>query len=362
MNNQEFEQYGRQMDDDLILHSILDANKINKQAIKIGDITIPADRETFNKMWVAKAFDDIDPTHHLRINPLSLLRTSLHIGRYKWDEYFFMQRENLLHMSARKMWKDSDYYMRISTNTINILTISSKSKIKDITMAHQKKLPSLDSFKEDDDYDNDLTSYYLSGPPEALMFPDVDDDLDNLTIKYSHPVLLKIFRESVLRYQHLCIRSTEERISIYIEEINELYIKIKFIQSLMYSGMNQVVEKFKKIKHNYLQVDPEITEISQEPNEFQEISYKEALYKFYIYCVSPEVVTTKTLIKAHFLGNIVIQYEDINHLVKNYLLPLTSSIKQDKLKSVCCQIILAYLRPRCVTEHYTTEKILTIIK
>ena len=358
MNDQEFEQYARQMDDDLILHSILDANKDKKQPIKIGGITIPADRETFNRMWLAKAFDDIDPLRRLKINPLSLLRISLHMERYQWDDYFFMQRENLLHMSARKMWQDSDYYMRISTNTINILTISSKSKIKDISMA-KTKLPSLNPF-EQDDYDDDLTSHYLSGPPEALMFPDVDDTADNLTIKYSHPVLLKIFRECVVRYQYLCIKSTEERISIYIKEINNLYIKIKFIQKLMYFGVKPVVEKFKRIKHNYLEVDPEITDINQEPDEFQDVSYKEALYKFYIYCASPEVITQTTLCKAQFLGDIVIQHDNITNIVKHYLLPISSCIKQDKLKSVCCQIILAYLRPSCVTECYMVEKMMSI--
>jgi hypothetical protein len=188
------------------------------------------------------------------------------------------------------------------------------------------------------------------------MFPDVDDTPDNLTIKYSHPVLLKIFREIVLRYQHLCNRSNEERIGIYINEINKLYVKIKFIQKLMYIGVNQVVEYFKKIKNNYLEVDPEITDINQELNEFQEISYKEALYKFYKYCVSPEIISPMSLCKANFLGNIVIQYEDINHIVKHYLLPMSSCIKQDKLKSVCCQIIFTYLRPSCLTEHYMREK------
>ena len=59
----------------LILHSILDANKNEKQPIKIGDITIPADKESFNRMWLAKAFDDIDPSHRLKINLLSLMVT-----------------------------------------------------------------------------------------------------------------------------------------------------------------------------------------------------------------------------------------------------------------------------------------------
>jgi hypothetical protein len=353
MNDQEFEQYARQMDDNLILHSILEANKNKKQPIKIGDMIIPADRKEFNKMWLAKAFDNIDPSQRLIINSLSLLKVSLHIDRYEWDTYFFMQRENLLHMSARKMWRDSDYYMRISINTINILSVTSNSKIKDIPMAD---LSSLNSFDYEYENENDLTSHYLSGPPEALMFPDVDDTPDNLTIKYSHPVLLKIFREIVLRYQHLCNRSNEERIGIYINEINKLYVKIKFIQKLMYIGVNQVVEYFKKIKNNYLEVDPEITDINQELNEFQEISYKEALYKFYKYCVSPEIISPMSLCKANFLGNIVIQYEDINHIVKHYLLPMSSCIKQDKLKSVCCQIIFTYLRPSCLTEHYMTEK------
>lgn len=344
MNDLEFKQYMRQMDDDLILHSILEANKITKQPIKIGDITIPADKETFNKMWLAKEFDKIEPSQHLKINPLSLLRTSLHMGRYEWDDYFFMERENLLFMTAQQLWNDSDYYATISINIVNILTISSKTKIK-----MQKG-------------NQDITSYYLKCPPEEIMFPDVEDTPDNLSIKYSHPTLLKIFKEIVLRYQYLCNKSNDEMISIYMKEINELYRKIKFIQTLIYSDVNNVVKKFNLIKHNYLQVDPEIADISNEPDEFQDISYKEALYKFYIYCVSPEITSPMTLRKAIFLGNIVIQYEEFQKIIINYLFPLIYCIKQGKIKTIGSQMILEYLRPEYITDRFIAEKITNILQ
>lgn len=352
MNDLEFKQYMRQMDDDLILHSILEANKITKQPIKIGDITIPGDKETFNKMWLAKEFDKIEPSQYLKINPLSLLRTSLHMGRYEWDDYFFMERENLLFMTAQQLWKDSDYYATISINIVNILTISSKTKIKTPKEGNNF----------DHTYGQDITSYYLLGPPEALMFPDVEDTPDNLSIKYSHPILLKIFKEIVLRYQHLCNKSNDEMISIYMKEINELYKKIKFIQTLMYYDVNKVVTNFKQMKRNYLEVDQEIKDISEEPDEFQDMSYEEALYKFYIYCTSPEIVNPRSLCKAHFLGTLVVYYEDIKNMVMHYLLPLICCIKQNKLQTIGSQMILEYLRPKCITNRYIADKITNILQ
>jgi len=347
MNPQEFEQYAREMDHELILNSIKETNKKTKQAIQIGNITIPSDKNLFNQMWLSKAFDKIEPSQRLQISPLSLSCINLHMGRYQWDDYFFLQRENLLHMSPYKIWRDSEYYTTISITIINILTLTSKSKIKNIHNTSDQ-----DCYNSFEDDMNELTEYYLSGPPEALMFPDVDDS----TIKYSHPVLLKIFREVVLRYQYLCNRSNAERISIYFKEINELYFKIKFIQKLMYSGIKHVVDYFKQIKLKYLHFDPEIVDINEEPNKFQDISYKEALYKFYIYCISSETTNAKTLCKSYFLGDVIIQYEDIKHLVKHYLISLASCIKHDKLKTVCSHMILAYLKPNIVSDCYIMEK------
>ena len=355
MNDQEFEAYMRQMDDDLLFNLYADNNK---STIKIGNIIIPADKETFNKMWLAKEFDNIEPSLRLKINRLSLLHTSLHFGRYQWDEYFFKKREDLVHTSARKLWKNSEYYIDISIKTNNILTLTSKRKIKDMSL---EKLPSLDIFENEYDNDNDLIQYYLSGPPEALMFPDIDDDTDKLSIVYSYPDLIRIFRTTVLRYQHLCNKSNEERINIYMSEISELYNKIKFIKELMYFGVKFAMHKFIEIKHNYLPIDPEIRDINEEPNEFQDISYKEALYKFYIYCASPELTTKINIYKAHFLGDVILHYEDIKCIIKNYLLPLSSCIRQDKMRSVCCEIILTYLKPRYVTERYITSKMVSII-
>jgi hypothetical protein len=355
MNDQEFEAYMRQMDDDLLFNLYADNNK---SSIQIGKTIIPADKETFNQMWLAKEFDNIEPSLRLKINRLSLLHTSLHFGRYQWDEYFFKKREDLLHTSARKLWKTSEYYIDISIKTNNILTLTSKRKIKNMSL---EKLPSLNIFEDEYDDDSDLIQYYLSGPPEALMFPDIDDDTDKLSIVYSNPYLIEIFRTIVLRYQHLCNKSNEERISIYMSEILALYNKIKFIQELMYFGVKCVMHKFIEIKHNYLHIDPEIRDINEEPNKFQDISYKEALYKFYIFCTSRELTTPINICKAHFLGDVIIHYEDIKNIIKNNLLPLSSCIRQDKLRSVCCEIILTYLKPTCVTEQYITSKMVSII-
>ena len=351
MNDEEYEAYMRQMDDDIVFNTFLTENEQQSKPIKIGKIIIPGDRETFNQMWLEKAFDNIDPSQLLKINTLSLLRKSLHMGRYNWDEYFFKKRDELLHTSAQKIWKESDYYMEISMNIYDILTLTSKSHLKKYYISY-------------DDDENEIIQKYLSGPPEDLMFPhsinEFKTEADRISIIYSHPELIKVLRETTLRYQYLCNKTNEERISIYMKEITELHIKIKFIQTLMYFGVSHAINKYKEMKHNYLIVDPEIKDIMQEPNEFQEISYKEALYKFYIHCMSPEKISLVIINKAHFLGNIVVQHEDITRIITCYLLPLSSCIKQDKLKTVCCQIILSYLTPKCVTDQYITRKILSI--
>jgi hypothetical protein len=365
MNEEEYEAYMRQMDDDIIFNTFLTENEQEAKPIKIGKIIIPGDRETFNQMWLEKAFDNIDPSQLLKINTLSLLRKSLHMGRYNWDEYFFKKRDDLLHTSADKIWKDSDYYMEISMNIFDILTLTSKSQLKIMGLIKPQHLTSKKyyiSFGDKDD--NKIIQKYLSGPPEDLMFPhsinESKSQADQISIIYSHPQLIKVLREITLRYQYLCNKTNEERISIYMKEITELYMKIKFIQSLMYFGVSHTIRHFKEMKHNYLNVDPETNDITQEPNEFQEVSYKEALYKFYIHCSSPEKMSLVVINKAHFLGNIVVQHEDITRIITSYLLPLSSCIKQDKLKTVCCQIILSYLRPKCVTDRYITSKMLSI--
>jgi hypothetical protein len=126
--------------------------------------------------------------------------------------------------------------------------------------------------------------------------------------------------------------------------------------------VNKVVTNFKQMKRNYLEVDPEIKDISEEPDEFQAISYEEALYKFYIYCTSPEIVNPMSLCKAHFLGTLVIYYQDIKNMEMHYLLPLICCIKQNKLQTIGSQMILEYLRPKCITNHYIADKITNILQ
>jgi hypothetical protein len=335
MNDLEFNTYLREMEDDYLFNLHVSASSDKKLPIKMGNITIPNDKETFNKMWIEKAFDDIDENTRLKINPLSLLKNDLHIGRYKWDEYFFRKREDLMCMSALKIWRNSEYFMRMTMDIYNILKLSVQCD------------PMLE-------YADNPIEYYLSCPPEVLMYPDIDIMLD---VNYSHPVLVKIYREIVLRYQYLGKKTDDERTSIYIEELNDLYIKIKFIQKLMYFGVESVIRYFKVLKQNYMNKDPLISDIKNEPNQFQETSYKEALYKFYLFCISYEVSSPTIIEKAHFLGNTVIHFEEIKLLITNYLLPLSSCIKQDKLKTVCCHQILCYLKPEMVTNEYIIKKL-----
>ncbi len=351
--------------DELKLRTILQSIKNtgdNPQPIILGNIIIPGDVETFNQMWLAKAFDDIKPSDRLQISPLSMFRTCLHMGRYEWCEYFYKQRENLLHMSPYKIWKASEYYSYISINTINILKLTPDSRL---TIWKGVKLSDLGRCNDDNDDDAGVISEYLLGPPERLMFPDdineFENESDKVTIVYRHPVLTQLFREIVLRYQYLCNKSNEERINIYIDEINVLYEKIKFIQTIMYFGVKQTIYLFKKMQYNYLFEDPETREINQEPNEFQDISYKEALYKFYIYCISLEEITETTLEKIYFLGDVVNHYDDIRDIVMNCIIPLSSCVIQDKLKTSCCQIILLYLAPKSVKERYLMQKMAAMI-
>jgi hypothetical protein len=267
-----------------------------------------------------------------------------------------MQRKNLLYKSAYQIWKDSEYYTNILINTCNILLLSQYNRLKiwsDIKLS--------DLSYDDDTNERNLMQRYLLEPPEKLMFPDdineFTEDSDKIINTYRHPLLIKIFRQHVLHYQYLCNKSNEERISIYMDEINDLYNKIKFIQTLIYFGVKKVIYRFKETKYNYLSDDPEIKCINQEPNLFQDISYKEALYKFYIYCMSREKINSIILDKLYFLGDVVTHFQDICHIIINCIIPLSSCIRQDKLKQVCGQVILSYLKPNCVSDQYIMQKL-----
>ena len=118
-------------------------------------------------------------------------------------------------------------------------------------------------------------------------------------------------------------------------------------------GLAETIDKFKILKNNYVINDPEIRDIRC----IWETGYKEALYNFYTFCISPEILSIEIIDKARNLGTIVINHEDNRQLVSWYLLPILSSIKQDKLKTICCQVVLSYLRPNCITEQYIVSKL-----
>jgi hypothetical protein len=179
------------------------------------------------------------------------------------------------------------------------------------------------------------------------MFP------DNKVIVYTNRRLLPIYRNLIIRFQLLGNKTNNERTSIYLNELYSISEKIQFIQTLSYHGLTETIDKFKILKNNYVINDPEIRDIRC----IWETGYKEALYNFYTFCISPEILSIEIIDKARNLGTIVINHEDNRQLVSWYLLPILSSIKQDKLKTICCQVVLSYLRPSCITEQYIVTKL-----
>ncbi len=99
MIEDEFEEYMATIDGTMT-YDYFNENK--NLPIQIGHVTIPADKNIFNKMWLDKAFDNIDPALFIKINRGLML--GLHIGRYEWSDYFFLRREELMNISAYKMW------------------------------------------------------------------------------------------------------------------------------------------------------------------------------------------------------------------------------------------------------------------
>ena len=303
------------------------------QSFKVGDIIIPGDIKLFNKMWLDKDFDKIDPALFKPKHRGIMYRGDNRI--HTWEDTFFTRRFDLTYRSALDIWESSTYYSYFTLEINKILHTSPPLKMNALS---------------DYDFTKEMVKNYLSAAPEALMFP------ENKAIVYTNPQLLPIYRELVARFQLLGNNTNDERTSIYLNELYSISKKIQFVQVLSYYGLDAVICRFKILKNNYLVNDPEIRDIRC----LWETGYKEALYKFYTFCISSEILSKEITDKAGDLGTIVIHHEDIQRLVSCYLLPLMSSIKQDKLKTICCQEVLSYLRPSCIAEQYIVAKLVFV--
>jgi hypothetical protein len=300
------------------------------QIYKIGDIVIPGDIKLFNKMWLNKEFDKISLAEITKHGPPKLCRETN--NKQSWDTTFFMKRKELLYNTAEEIWKKSIYYRDLCVEIDKILYTTNPLEGADFEFC----------------FPEEMQSNYLSLSPEEAMF------LEKKMFTYQNPAILPIYRDLIVRFQLLGNRMNDERISIYLDELILVGEKIRFIQTLCYYGMELTVIRFKKFKHNYSENDdPETEEIMNEPilcEEFWKKSFKKVLYDFYSLCASPERITKEKTERIYFIGNMVIHYDDIQLLVSSYLLSMRSCINQDKLLTICCQLVLSYLRPAFITE------------
>ena len=329
MNKQEFDNFMAEMDGDLLYNAYVNDDENNKRPIQMAYITIPGDKKTFNQMWLDKTFDYIDPALHIKIKPV--LHKYLPKGIYQWDDYFFKRREDLMYMSAAELWESSEYYDRIALEIDKLYPIYQKN-----------------------DNQEEIVTRYISQPLEGILFPN-----KTRPVNHMNPLLLQIYKDTVSRFQYIVRKMNSERITIYMGEMESLSYKIQFIHILIYFGFDPVIYQFFNIKkkNTSVTVITDIIDIEQEPNEFIEEKYRVTLYKFYLLCNSDKCFTKEITHKTDFLASILLNYDDITCLITNYLLPLCSCIRRDKLKTICCQIILNYLRPKYVTDHYIERKV-----
>jgi len=328
MNKQEFDNFMAQMDGNLIYNNYVNDDENNKRPIQMAYITIPGDKKTFNQMWLDKTFDYIDPDLRMKIKPV--LYNHISKGIYQWDDYFFKRREDLMFMTAVELWESSEYYDRIALEIDKLYPIY-----------------------QPNNYQKEIVSRYISLPVEDIMFPN-----KTRPVQHMNPLLFQIYKDTVTRFQYIIRKMNSERISIYMGEMESLSYKIQFIHILIYFGFDPIIYKFFNIKEKNISVRGAITDdIEKEPNEFIEEKYRVTLYKFYLLCNSDKHITKEITDKTDFLASILLNYDDIICLIQNYLLPLCSCIRRDKLKTVCCQIILNYLRPMYVTHRYIEGKV-----
>lgn len=326
MNKQEFDNFMAEMDGNLLYNDYVNDDENNKRPIQMAYITIPGDKKTFNQMWLEKTFDYIDPDLRMKIKPV--LYNHIPKGIYQWNDYFFKRREDLMYMSAVEIWESSEYYDRIALEIDKLYPI----------------------------YQKETVSRYISLPVEDIMFPN-----KTRLVKHMNPLLFQIYEDTVTRFQYIIRKMNSERISIYMGEMESLSHKIQFIHILIYFGFDPDIYQFFNPKEKNTTVTTIIDDIEQEPNEFIEEKYRVTLYKFYLLCNSYKRVTKGITDKTDFLASILLNYDDIICLIQNYLLPLCCCIRQDKLKTICSQIILNYLRPKYVTERYIEHKLIRTV-
>ena len=205
----------------------------------IGGIIIPDDRETFNRMWLNKGFDQIDSALLDGNHPLLYHRQTNRLNT--WGNTFFDKRQDLQYMSALQMWEQNIYYAYLTQEIINLIWMYDPLSENNI-LSCATWLPDV--------------PLYLSQQPEMLMSPKT-----NLPLIYTNPQLRIIYRDQIVRFQQLANKTNNERISIYMDELFEVSKKIQFIQMLSYHDVNIVIKKFKQYKNNYLIDDPEIRDI-----------------------------------------------------------------------------------------------------
>jgi len=335
MTEDDFEDYMATIDGTMT-YDYFSNNK--NSPIQMGDITIPADKNVFNKMWLDKAFDKIDPSLFIKINRGLML--GLHIGRYEWSDYFFLRREELMNISAYKIWTTSEYYNSLLLEVDKIIRFALHYEM----YSPQSKYTS----------EEELYSYFEKSP-EHIMFPKTHD---SKPILHMDPCLLRILRNIVERFQHLGKKTHNERTSIYMREFLELSHKIQFIHTIMYFGYEAVMYKFKMKKGNYLtEIDYEIKDIENEPNVFLEEPYKIYLYKLYLFCISEKYITKEITDKFQFLIYVLSNYKDFVGITKSYMFPLCSLVKQARIKTECCYYVLEYLTPKYITNDYAIKKL-----
>ena len=302
-------------------------------------VILPGDQYEFNRMWLNKDFDKIvlDSSDNFHI-PRMYREIN---GRESWNTYFFIRRQELEYKTAEELWINSPFHSYMMREIEVLLFTYSPYETTNQILRSSSKEEFLAKKQR-----------YLFDPAATLMFQEI-----NRPIIYSDPQLLSIYRTLIERFQILARKTDDERICDYMDDLLEVSRKIQFIQSLCYIGLQHTIFKFKSHTNYFWISDPEIREINLEPDEFLEISYKHSLFKFYQFRVSPEKLTPAMKDKLQHLGTVVLYHEDIRLLVSSYLLPMRSSIKQNKLHTISCQMVLSYLRPTCITEQYVVSKL-----
>jgi hypothetical protein len=299
---------------------------------KVGDFVIPGDKKLFNQMWINKEFDKINTRHFNRDLPTLYRGNNCALS---WDETFFNERKKLQHMTAAKMWETSIYPTRLKAEIYKILHTSNPLEGLDFHYVSPEA--------------EQMVQNYLSAAPETLMFT------ENMPFAYENPIILPIYRDLIARFQLLGNRTNDERTSIYLQELESVGNKIRFIQTLCYYGLKRVIIRFKILKNNDLDHDPEMAEIMAEPTShlgFWKTGFKKALYDFYSLCASPEKVNEDNKNRMYLISTTIKHYEKIKRLISCYLLPMRSCIRQVKLHTISCQVIFSYLGPSFIAAQY----------